>query len=400
MSYTIFEDGHISSPMGFRSTGVAAGLKEAKRARDLALVYSQYPCKAAALFTTNLMRAAPVYFDQAILGRNRENIRAILINAGQANAGTGQPGLADAVECAKITADELEIPRDSVLLMSTGIVGVPLPMNRMRLGIRRAASELDSGGGRRAALSIMTTDTRPKERAFHVQLREGRRITLAGMAKGTRQIHPKLATMLCVITTDLAMDVRLLQRSLQQSVSKSFARLNIDGDSSTNDAVLLLANGAAEGMPITDSSSREYGAWQEALDALTADLAQQIMRDATGTGKMVQIHVRGAADEEQANRIADTIASSASVRRACVQGEADWGALLTAVGSSEAELRPDLLELRIGSIPVMLEGAAVEFDTSQVAKHMSGPEIEFVVDMHMGIGSSVVWTCTWGGEGV
>lgn len=400
MSYTIFEDGHISSPMGFRSTGVAAGLKEAKRARDLALVYSQYPCKAAALFTTNLMRAAPVYFDQAILGRNRENIRAVLINAGQANAGTGQPGLADAVECAKITADELEIPRDSVLLMSTGIVGVPLPMNRMRLGIRRAASELDSGGGRRAALSIMTTDTRPKERAFHVQLREGRRITLAGMAKGTRQIHPKLATMLCIITTDLAMDVRLLQRSLQQSVSKSFARLNIDGDSSTNDAVLLLANGAAEGMPITDSSSREYGAWQEALDALTADLAQQIMRDATGTGKMVQIQVRGAVDEEQASKIADTIASSASVRRACVQGEADWGALLTAVGSSETELRPDLLELRIGNIPVMLEGAAVEFDASQIAKHMSGPEIEFVVDMHMGIGSTVVWTCTWGGEGV
>jgi|HigsolmetaAR202D_1030399.scaffolds.fasta_scaffold00048_62 glutamate N-acetyltransferase/amino-acid acetyltransferase len=400
MSYTIFEDGHISSPMGFRSTGVAAGLKEARRARDLALIYSQYPCKAAALFTTNIMRAAPVYFDQAILGRNRENIRAVLINAGQANAGTGQPGLADAVECAKITADELEIPRDGVLLMSTGIVGVPLPMNRMRLGIRRAASELDSGGGRRAALAIMTTDTRPKERAFHVQLREGRRITLAGMAKGTRQIHPKLATLLCVITTDLSMDVRLLQRSLQQSVSKSFARLNIDGDSSTNDTILLLANGAAEGMPITDSTSREFGAWQEALDALTADLAQQIIRDATGTGKMIQIQVRGAADEAQAAKVADKIAGSAGVRRACVQGEADWGALLTAVGSSETELRPDLLELRIGNIPVLLEGAAVEFDAAQVAKHMSGPEIEFTVDMHMGIGSTVVWTCTWSGEGV
>jgi glutamate N-acetyltransferase/amino-acid N-acetyltransferase len=324
----------------------------------------------------------------------------VLINAGQANAGTGQPGLADAVECAKITADELEIPRDGVLLMSTGIVGVPLPMNRMRLGIRRAASELDSGGGRRAALAIMTTDTRPKERAFHVQLREGRRITLAGMAKGTRQIHPKLATLLCVITTDLSMDVRLLQRSLQQSVSKSFARLNIDGDSSTNDTILLLANGAAEGMPITDSTSREFGAWQEALDALTADLAQQIIRDATGTGKMIQIQVRGAADEAQAAKVADKIAGSAGVRRACVQGEADWGALLTAVGSSETELRPDLLELRIGNIPVLLEGAAVEFDAAQVAKHMSGPEIEFTVDMHMGIGSTVVWTCTWSGEGV
>lgn len=400
MSYTIFDDGHISSPAGFRSTGVACGLKDTKKARDLALVYSQYPCKAAALFTTSAMRAAPVFFDQAILARNREGIRAVLINAGQANAGTGQPGLADAVECAKITADELEVPRDSVLLMSTGIVGLPLPMNRMREGIRRAASELDSGGGHRAALAIMTSDTRPKERAFHVQLREGRRITLAGMAKGTRMIHPQLATLLCIITTDLPIDSRLLQRSLQQSVAKSFGRLNIDGDTSPNDTVLLLANGAAEGVPITDASSREYGAWQDALDGLTADLAQQIVRDAAGSGKMIQVQVRGATDESNARKVAETVVRSTAVRRACAQGQADWGALLTAVGSSGADLRPDLLELRIGGCPMMLEGVAVPFDTSVATKHMSGPEIELAVDMHLGMGTAVMWTCTWGGESV
>lgn len=400
MSYTFFEDGHISSPTGFRATGVACGLKDTKKMRDLALVYSQYPCAAAAMFTTSSMRAAPVFFDQAILARNREGIRAVLINAGQANAGTGQPGLADAVECAKITADELEVPRDSVLLMSTGIVGAPLLMPRMRDGIRRAVSELDSGGGRRAALAIMTTDTRPKERVFHVQLREGRRVTLAGMTKGTRMIHPQLATLLCVMTTDLAIDARLLNRSLQQSVAKSFGRLNIDGDTSPNDTVLLLANGAAQGAPIIDATSREYAAWQDALDALTADLAQQIVRDAAATGKMIQVQVRGANDEANARKVAESVVRSSGVRRACAQGRPDWGALLTAVGSSGAEMRPDLLELRIGGSQVMLEGVARPFDSALVTKHVSGTEIELVVDMHLGMGTATMWTCTWGGEGL
>ncbi|HMQ29403.1 MAG TPA: bifunctional ornithine acetyltransferase/N-acetylglutamate synthase, partial [Chloroflexaceae bacterium] len=163
MSYTIFEDGHIASPASYRATGVSCGLKDGSKARDLALVYSVRPAKVAALFTTSQAKAAPVFLSQAILSRNREAMRAVLINSGQANAGTGQPGLTDAVECAKLVADELEIPRDAVLLMSTGVIGAPLPMGRMRDGIRRAVSELDSGGGRRAALAILTNDSRPKE---------------------------------------------------------------------------------------------------------------------------------------------------------------------------------------------------------------------------------------------
>jgi glutamate N-acetyltransferase/amino-acid N-acetyltransferase len=396
MSYTIFEDGHIATPAGYRATGVSAGLKDLKKARDLALVYSQRPCKAAAMFTTSGTRAAPVFFDQAILARNREGVRAVLINAGQANAGTGQPGLADAVECAKITADELEVPRDSVLLMSTGIVGVPIPMERMRDGIRRAASELDSGGGRRAALAMLTTDSRPKERVFHVQLREGRTITLAGMAKGTRMIHPQLATLLCVITTDLAIDSRLLVRSLQQSVSRSFCRLNVDGDTSPNDTVLLLANGAAEGAPIMDASSREYGAWQEALDALTADLSQQIVRDAAGNGKIIQVLVRGAPNEGAARQVAEAVTRSNAVRRAVAIGRPDWGALLAAVGNSGADLRPELLELRFGGALVMVEGSFAPFDSAAATASLSGPEVELVVDLHIGPGVTTMWTCTWG----
>lgn len=395
MSYTIFEDGHISSPNGFRATGVSCGLKEGSKARDLALIYSTRPCKVAAMFTTSATRAAPVYLSQAILSRNRDAVRAVLINSGQANAGTGQPGLTDAIECAKLVADELEIQRDAVLLMSTGLIGVPLPMPKLRDGIRRAVSELDSGGGKRAAVAILTTDSRPKERVYRVQLREGHRITLAGIAKGTRMIHPQLATLLCVITTDVAIDGRLLSRALQQSVGRSFNRLSLDGDTSPNDAVYLLANGAAEGPPITDASSWEFGAFQEALDHLCADLAQQIVRDAAGSGKIFQVNVRGATSEENARKVAQAVARSSALRRAVRRNLADWGALLAAVGASGAELRPELIELRIGPIVLMQEGMPASFEQSTAVQLFSGPEIEFTVDLHLGPVETRVWTCTW-----
>jgi glutamate N-acetyltransferase / amino-acid N-acetyltransferase len=397
MSYRFLEDGHISSPRGFRATGISCGLKEA-RARDLALVYSQKACRVGALFTTNLIRAAPVFFDQAVLARSRENVRAVLINAGQANAGTGPQGLADAVECAKLAADELEIPRDSVLLMSTGQIGVPLPMRNVREGIRRAASELDSGGGRRAALSILTTDTRPKDRAIAISLREGRSSLLAGMAKGSRMIYPRLATLLCLITTDVAIDARLLSRSLEQSVAQSFGRLSIDGDSSPNDTVIALANGAEGGTPIVDANSWEYGAWQEALDALCADLAQQVARDAAGSGKLIQVQVRGAVDVATAQQIAQAIARSSSVRWACANAAPDWGGLLVAVGASGVDLRPDRLELRMGQTPVMAEGMPVGFDARAIVQALSGPEIELTADLHMGSHGATIWTCTTSDE--
>lgn len=398
MTYRFLEDGHISSPNGFRATGVACGLKEIK-SRDLALVYSQQPCRVAGLFTTSTVRAAPIFFNQAVLARNREAIRAVLINAGHANAGTGQRGLTDAIECAKLTADELEIPRDSVLLMSTGQIGVPLPMRKMREGIRRAASELDSGGGRRAAIAILTTDTRPKDRGMIIPLREGRSITLAGMAKGSRMVHPRLATLLCLITTDALIDTRLLARSLEQSAAQSFGRLTIDGDTSPNDAVIALANGKAGGMPIVDVDSWEYGAWQEGLDALCADLAQQVARDAAAGGKIVQVHVRGASGESNARQVAMAVARSSSVRWACAHAVIDWGGMLVAVGASGADIRPDAIELRIGAAVVMLDGAPIEFDRAIAIQALLSSEIELTIDLHIGTSATTVWTCVRPMEG-
>jgi glutamate N-acetyltransferase/amino-acid N-acetyltransferase len=391
MSYNILDDGTVSSPRGFRATGVSGGLKEV-RSRDLALVYSQKPSRVAAVFTSSAILAAPIFFNQAVLSRNRDSIRAVMINAGQANAGTGQQGLADAIECAKLAADELEVPRDSVLLMSTGQIGVPLPMHRMRDAVRRAVSELDSGGGRRAATAIMTTDARPKDRALVVSLREGRSVTIGGMAKGGRAAHSRMGTLLAVLTTDAAIDTRLLARSLEQSVGQSFGRLTIDGDISPNDGVLLLANGAAENAPIVDAGSWEYGAWQEALDAICADLAQQVLRDAAGSGKIIQVQVRGGASAAQARQVAQAVARSAAVRWACAQGLADWGGLLAAVGSSGAELRPDLLELRLGPVAVMVDGGPARFDAATAVQALSGAEVELTVDLHMGLHGATVAT--------
>lgn len=395
MSFSVFEDGHISSPLGYRSTGVSAGFKGGSKSRDLALVYSLNPCAAAAMFTASTTKAAPVFFDQAILARNREGIRAVMINAGQANAGTGQPGLADAVESAKLLADELEIPRDSVLLMSSGIIGVPLPMQTMREGIKRAVSELDSGGGRRAALAMLTTDTQPKERVYHVHLREGRRITLAAMAKGSRMVHPQLATLLCMMTTDVAIDVRLLNRSLQQSVARSFGRLSLDGDVSPNDTVLILANGAAEGPPIEEASSWEYGAWQEALDAITADMAEKIVRDAGSGGKIIRVTVRGALDEASARHIALTVSRSRAVHSVCERGEPDWGTILAAVGASNIEVRPEVLDLYVGHMPLMKEGLPASFDENVALQLFSSTDIELIIDLHLGAGTATMLTCTW-----
>lgn len=392
MSYNILEDGHVSSPSGFRATGVAGGLKEV-RSRDLALVYSQRACRVATVFTTNAILSAPVFFNQAVLSRNREQIRAVLINAGQANAGTGPQGLADAVECAKLSADELEVPRDSVLLMSAGQVGTLLPMHRMKDAIRRAVSELDSGGGRRAATAMLTADTRPKERALVVSLREGRSVVIGGMAKGGRLGHPHQGALLVMLTTDAAIDTHLLARSLDQSVGQSFARLLIDGDTTPNDSIILLANGAAENAPISDPASWEYGAWQEALDAICADLTQQVLRDAAGTGKTIQVHVRGAASEATARQVAQAIARSAAVRWACAHGVADWGGMLAAIGACHVELRPDLLELRLGSVPVMLEGIPTRYEPGAAVQAISGPEADLTVDLHMGTASATVWTC-------
>jgi glutamate N-acetyltransferase / amino-acid N-acetyltransferase len=393
MNYSILEDGHISSPQGFRATGVAAGLRENK-SRDLALVYSVRPCQAAAMFTTSTLPAAPVVFDRAILARNRDAIRAVLINSGHANAGTGQPGLTDAVECAKLLADELEVPRDAVLLLSTGLIGAALPMRLIRSGIKRAVSELDSGGGRRAATAILTTDKRPKERALRLDFGAGRTALLAGMIKGHRSVFPRLATLLCVITSDVAIQRDLLNHSLQQSVGRTLACVTTDRDSTPNDAVLLLANGASAAPMIEDPADPAFGIWQAALDALLADLGQQLLYEAADDGKLLIVTVRGALADTQAHQLALAVAHSPAVRAACAAATADWGPLLAAIGGAGIPLRPELLELALGDVTVMRDGRPYAYDAVAAQQALHGREVSLAIDLHLGPATATVWSCT------
>ncbi len=397
MSYSIIDDGHISSPLGFRATGVSAGLKE-QRARDLALIYSQQPCRVAAVFTSSALPAAPIFFNQAVLSRNREALRAVLINAGHANAATGPHGLTHAVECAKMVADELEIPRDGVLLLSNGIAGAPLPMPKMRTGIRRAASELDSGGGRRAALAIQLGDARPKERALRIGLGGGRTVTLAGIASGLRIGQLGGNATLAVLTTDAQIDMRLLTRSLEQSVTRWFGRLLIDSDNTPGDAVLLFANGTADATPIAETDVWAWAAWQEALDALCADLAIQIARDAAPGGRLIHFAVRGAASDAIARQLAAALARSRGARWALGRGQADCSAMLAVVGACGIEVRPDLIELHIGRSQVLADGTLRAAAPDALATALAAPEIDIVLDLHLGSGQAVVTTCTLGGS--
>jgi glutamate N-acetyltransferase/amino-acid N-acetyltransferase len=230
-----------------------------------------------------------------------------------------------------------------------------------------------------------------------VQLGENKRITLAGMAKGTRMIHPRLATLLCVITTDLAIEQRLLQQALQHSVERSLGRLNLDGDSSPNDSVLILANGTAD-VPAVADGSRELAAFQEALDALCADLSQQIVRDAAGSGKILSVRVRGAANEEMARQVADSIACSRAVRSVARRDRADWGSILAAIGASGAELRPELLGIQLGGIVVLQEGQVTPHDPAAIMQACSVAEIELTIDLNAGPAELTIWTCTWHDE--
>lgn len=391
MAWTVLEDGSISSPQGYRATGIHAGFKPT-RARDLALVYSTESCTAAAMFTTSAIKGAPVLVDQAVLARNRDHIRAVLINSGVANVGTGRPGLEAAVECTRLVSDELEIPRDSVLLMSTGAIGIPLEMDKMRSGIRRAASELDSKGGPRAAMAILHTDRKPKHLALQVSLRDGHTVTLAGMAKGGVHVHPNLATMLCLITSDVSMPAPLLSRSLRQSVAESFHCVTIDGDMSPNDTVLLMANGAASAPPIISASSWEYGMWQEALNHLTKRLALMVVGDSSDEFPLMAVEINGARTDGEARLAALAIARSLGVRRGWQQGVCDWGAIVAALGGSGAELAVERLSLFCGERQIVQDGQL----QLQTLAALPDPDQQGIIAMRLelqvGSGTTTIWT--------
>jgi glutamate N-acetyltransferase / amino-acid N-acetyltransferase len=391
-----------STPLGFTFAGVAAGIKKTG-AGDLALIVSDRPCSAAATFTRNAFPAAPVLYDRALVAENAAGLRAVAINAGCANACTGEPGLADASDMARLAEAALALPPRSAAVMSTGVIGPRLPMDRIAAGIQQAAGELSPSGWDAASRAIMTTDTRPKT-AF----RQVGGVRLFGMCKGAGMIHPNMATMLATIVTDAAVEPALLGELLRQAVDVSFNCISVDGDMSTNDTVLLLANGAADWK--LEAGSSETSAFASALTSLCTDLAQQIVRDGEGATKLITIRVEGAASDADARSAAKAVANSPLVKTAFYGGDANWGRILAAVGYSGAAVEPAKADLwiavgvgadlasaqgdRKGSpLQLVRAGQPLPYFEEAASAIFAGPEIAVTVKLGLGDGQATVWTC-------
>jgi glutamate N-acetyltransferase/amino-acid N-acetyltransferase len=372
---------------GFRVAGLEVGLRAhfGKDARpDMALIVSDRPCSAAGVFTTNLVKAAPVLLGMERLAAAPEGIRAVLVNTASANACTGQQGLANARRSAELTEAALGLAAGSALVMSTGVIGTHLPMAVMERGIAQAAVALSETDWQAAAAAIMTTDTRPKLRAYS---EDG--LNIVGIAKGAGMIAPNMATMLSVIVTDAALPVAVLREALQAAVEVSFNRVVVDGDMSTNDTVLLLANGA--GARRFDAESVKY--FQPALDAVCTALARAVVSDGEGVTKLINLYVTGAADAASARQIGNAIATSPLVKTAFYGGDPNWGRILAAAGRAGVSLAPERLSLWYNDLQLVAEGTPLDYDEGKAKLLATQPEIDVRLDLGAGEAEAVVWTC-------
>ena len=392
MKRNSLKEGGVTSPAGFRAAAAAAHIKYPNRL-DLALIVSDVDCTAAGVFTQNQVAAAPVLVDKAVLQTDNRRIRAIVANTGAANASTGAPGLANARATQEMAAASLGLRPEQILLLSTGVIGAPLPVERMQAGIKTAAANLAPENGLAAAQAIMTTDTHPKHLAVQVEL-PGRTVTIGGMAKGSGMIHPNMATMLGVVTTDAAVEAGVLDGMLRTAVSHSFNRISVDGDTSTNDTVLLLANGAS-GAPVADEAS--ISLFQEALNALCTELAHMIVRDGEGATKFVAIQVTGTATEADAHAIANTIATSPLVKTAFAGSDANWGRILAAAGRAGVAFDQNQTALWIGvdapdELQLVANGTPTGYQEAEAAAVFAQPEFSIRLDVGAGASAALVWT--------
>jgi glutamate N-acetyltransferase/amino-acid N-acetyltransferase len=387
MQRPVVRAGTVTTPAGVRAAGGHCGIKPVYP--DLALVVTDAPATAAACFTTNRMAAAPVQVSRAQIAAGRA--QAVVINSGNANACTGEAGRRDAWEMVEVTARALSIPRPLVLVASTGVIGVPLPMEALRSGIPALAGALGPHG-EEAAAAILTTDAFPKTGAVEIEI-EGRAVRLGGMAKGAGMIHPRMATTLSMVTTDAAIASALAQAALRRSVGRSFNRVSVDGDTSTNDTIFLLATGAAGHAPMREAADPGFATFQEALDVLTEHLARLLVRDGEGATKVVEVTVGGAASEEDAQRAGEAICTSPLVKTACHGMEPNWGRILAAVGRSGAEVDPDRIAVSIGGVVVVAAGVGERGNLAAAADAMRATEFTIAVELGVGAGRWTGWTC-------
>jgi glutamate N-acetyltransferase/amino-acid N-acetyltransferase len=377
----------VTAPAGFRAAAVASGVKP--QGLDLALLVADHPCAAAGVFTRNRAQAAPVLVSREHLGGG--HARAVVINAGCANAATGETGLRDARETARLVADAIECRPHEVIVASTGVIGIELPMAALRSGVPRAAAELAREGGAIAARAIMTTDTRPKEVVVEFRL-GGRTARVGGMAKGAGMIAPNMATMLCVLTTDAGVAPPLLATALREAVGESLNRITVDGDTSTNDMAVVLASGAVSAAPILGAGG-DYDALRDALTRAARDLAEKIVRDGEGASRMAEVCVEGAASPGDADRIARTIAESPLVKTALHGGDPNWGRILAAVGRAGVAVDIDRVDIHLGPVWVAEGGQARIYSEEAAHRAVTEDPVRIRVDLNAGSARGWMWTC-------
>jgi len=384
-------------PHGFRFAATACGLKKTG-ALDLAIFSSDVPASAAAVFTQNLVVAAPVTLSKKHLRLSGGRMRAVVVNAGNANCATGAPGDAASLRTVEETARHLRVHPHEVFVCSTGVIGVRLPVEKILRALPTLAGNRRSSARSFAELSlaICTTDTRPKTAAESFKM-AGKRIHLVGCAKGAGMIHPNMATMLAFVATDAAISPPLLQKTLNEVTRRTFNSISVDGDTSTNDALLVLANGQA-GAPAIQKGSKAHRAFAVALEEVCQSLALQIVGDGEGAQRVIEIEVRHAKSETAARRIAETIATSPLVKTAFAGGDPNWGRIFAAAGRSGVKFDAALVDIQMAGIPVLRKGQPLDFNERAASNKLLAEHVPVVVDLHAGNAHARFWTCDFTAE--
>jgi glutamate N-acetyltransferase/amino-acid N-acetyltransferase len=382
--FSVIKSGTITSPKGFLAGAVEASIKGLGKL-DLGILYSEQPCVAAGVFTTNSIKSAPVTLSKKHLKDGKA--QAVVVNSGCANACTGDSGVTDALEMTRLTAGKLGLSTKNVLVASTGVIGVPLPMEKVRAGVRRILPSKD--GGHELALAMMTTDTFPKEIAVAVKSKAGK-FTIGGVAKGAGMIHPDMATLLAFLTTDAVVDADFLRSSLQKSVARTFNMVTVDGDTSPSDTVLILANGLAGTVAVAEENGQLF---QQALDEVCLYLTKCIAKDGEGATKSIEITVEGALSEAQARLAARTIAGSPLFRAAMHGNDPNWGRIVAAAGRSGARVNEKKIEVYLNDVCVMKYGAPTGFDEQKMRRSLADKEVSVKLCLNLGLGRAVAWGC-------
>jgi len=381
--------GSITAPQGFLAQGVEAAIKKEDK-KDLTIIYSNHKCAAAGVFTTNKVRAACIDINRSHLEDGRA--QAIVANSGNANACTGQQGWKDTLSMARLTAEYLNISPDDVLVASTGVIGHAMPMRRVEKGIRDAAANLSEHGGENAARAIMTTDLVSKEIAVEIEI-GGRPVRIGAIAKGSGMIHPNMATMLCFITTDADISSPCLEEMLRYSCDRSFNMISVDRDTSTNDMVLLLANGLAGNRQIKNCQGEDYQVFREALDFVSISLAKMVTRDGEGATRLVEVEVINAENYDAARTIARSITSSNLTKAAIFGEDANWGRILAAAGYSGADFDPQQVDIYLGSEKMAENGMGLIFNEDLARQELQKDPVVIKVDMKSGPFKATAWGC-------